>query len=72
MERTKITPYRTKTGIQIGRFYERKQSLEHSYDMERLQEALLVDGSSLRRMKIRNIAYLLTLAGALFFGLVVK
>ncbi len=37
----KITPYTTKTGIQIGCMYQPKQTWEPSADMERLQLSLL-------------------------------
>jgi len=37
----KVTPYTTKTGIQIGCMYQPKQTWEPSADMERLQLSLL-------------------------------
>ncbi len=37
----KVTPYTTKTGIQIGCNYQPKQTWEPSADMERLQLSLL-------------------------------
>jgi hypothetical protein len=37
----KITPYTTKTGIQIGCMYQPRQTWEPSADMERLQLSLL-------------------------------
>jgi hypothetical protein len=37
----KVTPYTTKSGIQIGCMYEPKQTWEPSADMENLQSALL-------------------------------
>ena len=37
----KVTPYTTKTGIQIGCMYQPKQTWEPSEDMETLQIALL-------------------------------
>lgn len=37
----KVTPYTTKTGIQIGCMYQPKQTWVPSADMERLQTALL-------------------------------
>lgn len=72
MEQPKVTPYRTKSGIQIGQFYERRQIFEASYDMELLQEALLMDGTMLRREKIKNLAYAAALALMLFLALVIK
>lgn len=37
----KVTPYTTKSGIQIGCMYQPKQTWEPSADMERLQLSLL-------------------------------
>ena len=37
----KITPYTTKTGIQIGCMYQPRQTWEPSADMENLQTALI-------------------------------
>ena len=53
----KITPYRTSTGIMIGQFYERRQPMEYSPDMELVQVALINDQSFLRRFWYKNIAY---------------
>lgn len=53
----KITPYRTSTGIMIGQFYERRQPIEYSPDMELVQVALINDQSFLRRFWYKNIAY---------------
>lgn len=53
----KITPYRTSTGIMIGQFYERRQSIEYSPDMELVQIALINDQDFLRRFWFKNIAY---------------
>lgn len=61
LERKKITPYRTPTGILIGRFYVRKPIVQSFYDMERLQEALLVDTESLRKERLRVIGYVFIL-----------
>lgn len=53
----KITPYRTSTGIMIGQFYERRQSIEYSPDMELIQVALINDQAFLRRFWYKNITY---------------
>lgn len=53
----KITPYRTSTGIMIGQFYERRQPIEYSPDMELVQVALINDQNFLRRFWYKNIAY---------------
>ena len=56
-DENKITPYRTSTGIMIGQFYERRQPIEYSPDMELVQVALINDQSFLRRFWYKNIAY---------------
>ena len=56
-DENKITPYRTSTGIMIGQFYERRQPMEYSPDMELVQVALINDQSFLRRFWYKNIAY---------------
>lgn len=61
----KITPYKTKTGIQIGRFYERRQQVEMSYDMELLQVALLNDSAFLRKEKLKNLGYFVFVVGTI-------
>jgi hypothetical protein len=72
MEKPKVTPYRTKTGLEIGKFYMPKQDLEYSYDMELLQESLLTDDISLRRKKIQNLAYAWALGALVLFLMIVK
>lgn len=56
-DENKITPYRTSTGIMIGQFYERRQSIEYSPDMELVQVALINDQDFLRKFWFKNIAY---------------
>jgi hypothetical protein len=68
----KITPYRTRTGIEIGKFYEPKQIQEFSRDMELLQESLLTDAEVMRRDKIKSIAYVWFIVVVLFFLVVAK
>ncbi len=41
MYREKVTPYTTKTGLQIGCMYQPKKYYPMSRDMERLQASLL-------------------------------
>jgi hypothetical protein len=53
----KITPYKTKTGIEIGRYYVPRQQLNYTYDMELLQLALLSDSAFLRKEKLKNVSY---------------
>ena len=56
-EKPKVTPYRTRTGIEIGKWYTPKREMEYTADMELLQCALLNDPDFLRRVKARNIFY---------------
>lgn len=72
MEDNKVVPYMTRTGLQIGRLYVPEKKLEYSYDMELLQEAMLMDGSTLRREKLWNIGYALAIGLALFLSVVIK
>ena len=68
----KVTPYRTRTGIEIGKFYEPKQVHEFSRDMELLQESLLTDYVVMRRDKFKSIAYVWFIVVVLFFLVVTK
>jgi hypothetical protein len=72
MEKPKVTPYRTRTGIEIGKFYVPPSNMQQSYDMELLQESLLTDDISLRRRKIQNLAYAWALGALVLFLIVVK
>ena len=72
MDKPKVTPYRTKTGIEIGKFYTPRSNMEYSYDMELLQESLLTDDISLRRRKFQNIVYAWGLCGLLLLLIVIK
>lgn len=72
MEKPKVTPYRTKTGIEIGKFYMPPSNMEYSYDMELLQESLLTDAITLRRRKIQNIGYAWGLAAIVLLLMVMQ
>ena len=52
---TKVTPYTTSTGIEIGKFYERRQFPEFSVDAELLQSAYLEDLGYFKREKLKAI-----------------
>jgi hypothetical protein len=60
-EQKKITPYRTSTGIMIGQFYERRQSIEYTSDMELIQIALINNQDFLRKFWIKNIVYVVSI-----------
>lgn len=72
MNNQKITPYKTRTGIEIGKFYSPPSNMEYSYDMELLQESLLTDSITLRRRKLQNIGYAWGLAAVLLLLMVVQ
>lgn len=70
--RKKVTPYRTKTGIEIGKYYQPQPAWEASHDMELLQESLLTDMNILRRIRMKNIAYAWIVGAAVFLLVVAK
>ena len=72
MDNPKITPYKTRTGIEIGKFYSPPMHMEYSYDMELLQESLLTDAITLRRRKIQNIGYAWGLAAIVLLLMVMQ
>ena len=72
MDNPKITPYKTRTGIEIGKFYSPPMNMEYSYDMELLQESLLTDAITLRRRKIQNIGYAWGLAAIVLLLMVMQ
>ena len=53
----KITPYRTKSGVMIGQFYEEREPMEYCPDMERIQVALIYDPEFLRKFWLKNVTY---------------
>lgn len=59
-KKNKITPYRTRTGLMIGQFYEEREPMEHCPDMERIQVALLYDSQFLRKFWLKNVTYVST------------
>lgn len=58
--KNKITPYRTRTGLMIGQFYEEREPMEYCPDMERIQVALINDPEFLRRFWLKNVTYVST------------
>ena len=61
----KITPYRTSTGIMIGQFYERRQPIEYTPDMELVQAALINDQDFLRKFWLKNVTYAVSVVVAI-------
>jgi len=72
MDKPTITPYRTRTGIEIGKFYVPPSNMQYSHDMELLQESLLTDDVTLRREKIKNMIYASVVGIMVFLLVVVK
>ena len=66
-EQNKITPYRTSTGIMIGQFYERRQPIEYTQDMELVQAALINDQAFLRKFWLKNVTYAASVVVAIVF-----
>jgi hypothetical protein len=58
--KTKITPYRTPTGVMIGQFYEEREPMEYCPDMERVQVALIYDPQFLRKFWLKNVTYVVS------------
>jgi hypothetical protein len=59
-KKNKITPYRTRTGLMIGQFYEEREPMEYCPDMERIQVALIYDPEFLRKFWLKNVTYVST------------
>lgn len=64
-EQNKVTPYRTSTGIMIGQFYERRQPIEYTPDMELVQAALINDQAFLRKFWLKNVTYTVSVVVAI-------
>jgi len=63
----KVTPYRTRTGIEIGKYYQRPSNGKNmSFDMEMIQMSLLNDMASIRREKIKHIGSVVIVSAFLF------
>jgi len=56
----KVIPYRTSTGIMIGKLYEAREPMEYCPDMERIQTALIYDQEFLRKFWLKNVTYVST------------
>ena len=63
-------PYTTKTGLQIGKYYEKPKYVEMDDDMLVLQTYLIYDPVLIRKYKIQKFVYtvfVVTLLGYLIF-----
>jgi hypothetical protein len=63
----KVTPYRTRTGIEIGKYYQRPSNGRNiSFDMEIIQMSLLNDMGSIRREKLKSVGFVVSVSAFLF------
>jgi len=63
----KVTPYRTRTGIEIGKYYQRPSNGRNiSFDMEIIQMSLLNDMGSIRREKLKSVGLVASVSAFLF------
>lgn len=62
-EVSKVTPYRTQTGLQIGRLYQppreygKGEDALDLHDSYQIQSALITDGNPIRRYKSFDIGF---------------
>jgi hypothetical protein len=59
-------PYKTKTGLEIGKYYQRDNRPEISSDMEIIQSILLGKYESIRRKTVIIYAYFLGITLTIF------
>jgi hypothetical protein len=57
MNNKTITPYKTKSGLEIGKHYQPPKNSDTNYDMDLIQNAFLSDPSEIRRERIFNYVY---------------
>ncbi len=63
----KVTPYRTRTGIEIGKYYQRPSNGRNiSFDMEIIQMSLLNDMGSIRKEKLKSAGFVVSVSAFLF------
>ena len=55
-------PYTTKTGLQIGKYYQKPKYVEMDDDMLVLQTYLIYDPSVIRKHKIQKFVYTIFVA----------
>jgi hypothetical protein len=66
----KVTLYRTRTGIEIGKYYQRPSNGRNiSFDMEIIQMSLLNDMESIRREKLKSIGIVVSVSALLFLSI---
>ena len=65
MKEQKVTPYKTRTGIEIGKFYVPPVGKPMSFDEELIQLAFIEDRGYIFKEKLKNLAVMATVCGAL-------
>lgn len=63
MSKAKVTPYKTKTGIEIGKFYTPPVGKPMSFDEELIQLAFIEDRGYVLKEKLKNLAVMLSVCG---------
>ena len=66
----KTVPYRTKTGVEIGKYYQRDTRPEISEDMEVIQSILLGDYKSIRQKNFEVAIYFIALFVVIWIAMV--
>jgi hypothetical protein len=66
MSNKNITPYKTKSGLEIGKHYQPPKTEDTNYDMDLIQHAFLSDHKEIRRERIFNAVYFLIMIFAAF------
>jgi hypothetical protein len=66
MSNKNITPYKTKSGLEIGKHYQPTKTEDTNYDMDLIQDAFLSDPYEKRREKIFTYLYFAITAIAAF------
>jgi hypothetical protein len=52
-----VIPYTTKTGVQIGKYYEKPRYVEEDNDMLLIQSYLIYDPATIRRHNLMKLSY---------------
>ena len=66
MSNKNITPYKTKSGLEIGKHYQPPKFSDTNYDMDLIQNAFLCDPNAIRRERIFNALYFVLMILAAF------
>lgn len=67
-----VVPYTTKTGIQIGKYYQRPKYIEQDTDMLLIQSYLIYDPAIIRRHNLAKLIYGCFITGLLIYLVLVS